>query len=273
MLSSHKASQALRAHHSSSSSSSSHLRCLPRLPHHLGGSSSVSRRQHSQQQQQQQQLQQQTRFIACAAAAGATPDPYRVLGVEPDADTNTVNRAYTQKKYNARGNDALTAQIEAAHSSIMMSALSRRLAGKGVAKGIAYADNEPLFPWRPKRWDATPKVGVACWMRHACRVAVQRVGAAACAGGRQCAGPGLVACSRTAARMHACALSLTRGPALAPRRGTHSPPLPWHQPHHHPICVLCMHHHQVMVIVGVLQLAMTAYGFQAPNMSKVVGSE
>lgn len=143
---------------------------VPRLPQ-PGSSASI------------RQLQQQR--LVCGAAAGA-PDPYKVLGVDPDADTNQVNRAYSQKKYAARGNDALTAQIENAHSQIMMSALTRRMKGKGVDKSVAYADTEPLFPWRPKRWDATPKV---------------------------------------------------------------------------------------MAIVGALQLAMIAYGFQAPNMSKVVGSE
>ncbi len=30
---------------------------------------------------------------------------------------------------------------------------------------------------------------------------------------------------------------------------------------------------KVIAIIGALQLAMMAYGFQAPNMSKVVGSE
>eukprot|EP00879_Flechtneria_rotunda_P007088 GHRR01007440.1.p1 GENE.GHRR01007440.1~~GHRR01007440.1.p1 ORF type:complete len:257 (+),score=71.45 GHRR01007440.1:107-877(+) len=122
--------------------------------------------------------------IVCMAAAGSS-DPYKVLGVAPDADTNAINRAYSQKKYAARGNDALSQQIEAAHSQIMMSALTRRMKGKGVSKSVAYADTEPLFPWRPKRWDATPKV---------------------------------------------------------------------------------------ILIVGALQMAMVAYGFQAPNMSKVIGS-
>jgi hypothetical protein len=128
-------------------------------------------------------LQQQR--VICGAAAGA-PDPYKVLGVDPDADTNTINRAYSVKKYAARGNDPLTAQIEAAHSQLMMSALSRRMKGQGVPKSIAYGDVEPLFPWRPKRWDATPKV---------------------------------------------------------------------------------------IAIVGAIQVALAAYGWQGPNMSKVVGSE
>lgn len=142
----------------------------PRFP--VAGSVQSSRRQ------QQQRL-------VCGAAAG-TPDPFRVLGIDPDADTNQINRAYSQKKFAAKGNDALLAQIEAAHSQLMMSALTRRMKGKGVPKSIAYADTEPLFPWKPKRWDATPKV---------------------------------------------------------------------------------------IMIVGAMQMAMAAYGFQGPNMSKVVGSK
>lgn len=27
-----------------------------------------------------------------------------------------------------------------------------------MAKEIKYADSEQLFPWRPKRWDAQPKM-------------------------------------------------------------------------------------------------------------------
>ncbi|KAF6265062.1 hypothetical protein COO60DRAFT_1697938 [Scenedesmus sp. NREL 46B-D3] len=76
-------------------------------------------------------------------------------------------------------------KIEAAHSALMMSALSARMKGKAVSRSVAYADTEPLFPWRPKRWDATPKV---------------------------------------------------------------------------------------ILIVGAMQMAMAAYGFQAPNMSKVIGA-
>lgn len=40
----------------------------------------------------------------------------------------------------------------------MMGSLSARLKGQGVARDVRFADREPLFPWRPKRWDATPKV-------------------------------------------------------------------------------------------------------------------
>ncbi len=89
-------------------------------------------------------------------------DPYAVLGVPRDADSNAINRAYSQKKYAARGNDAAVQAIEAAHSALMMSALSARMSGKGVSRDVRFADNEPLFPWRPKRWDATPKVRMCC---------------------------------------------------------------------------------------------------------------
>lgn len=51
----------------------------------------------------------------------------QVLGIPRDADSNAINRAYTQKKYAARGNDSLTKKIEAAHSQLMMSALTARL--------------------------------------------------------------------------------------------------------------------------------------------------
>lgn len=51
----------------------------------------------------------------------------QVLGVERDADTNAINRAYTQRKFHARGNEAATQRIEAAHSKLMMEALNARL--------------------------------------------------------------------------------------------------------------------------------------------------
>lgn len=101
-------------------------------------------------------IRQQPRTV-CMAAAGS--DPYKILGIDRDADSNAINRAYAQKKLAARRNNALLAQIEQAHSQLMLSALTARTKGKGVSKDVAYADNEPLFPWKPKRWDATPKVG------------------------------------------------------------------------------------------------------------------
>jgi hypothetical protein len=106
-----------------------------------------------------------------AAAAGAASssssfggeDPYKVLGIPPDADNNAINRAFRVKKFEARGNDAETARLEAAHSALMMAALASRVrAGAGaVPAEVRFADREPLFPWRPKRWDATPKVVLA----------------------------------------------------------------------------------------------------------------
>ncbi|GBF96478.1 glycosyl hydrolase [Raphidocelis subcapitata] len=124
--------------------------------------------------------------VCLAAMSGAAgEDPYKVLGVPPDSDTNAINRAFTVKKFNARGDEPELARIEAAHSQIMMNSLSARLKGVSVANEVRFADQEPLFPWRPKRWDATP---------------------------------------------------------------------------------------QVIAVVGVMQIAVTAFALQAPNMSKVIGS-
>jgi hypothetical protein len=77
-----------------------------------------------------------TRYCRIALAAVAAPlnNAYschcvhaQVLGVEPGSDNNTINRAYRVKRYEARGNDELTAQIEAAHSQLMFSSLNERL--------------------------------------------------------------------------------------------------------------------------------------------------
>jgi hypothetical protein len=77
----------------------------------------------------------------------------KVLGVPPDADSDTINRAYNRKKYDARGNDAAMARLEAAHSAVVMAALSARLAGgpSAVEPSARWADAGELFPWRP-RW-------------------------------------------------------------------------------------------------------------------------
>jgi hypothetical protein len=135
-----------------------------------------------QQNQSQQQIQQQqsrrrglalsTRRAAAATGLGGNggngggneTDPYKVLGIPPDADNNAINRAFRVKKFEARGNDAETARLEAAHSALMMAALAQRVRGAGagaVPAEVRFADREPLFPWRPKRWDATPKVVLA----------------------------------------------------------------------------------------------------------------
>lgn len=145
------------------------------------------REQQQQQPQQQNQNQQnqhhsrrcglalRTRRAAASASAspgfgsggGGETDPYKVLGLPPDADNNAINRAFRIKKFEARGNDAETARLEAAHSALMMAALAQRVRGGGaggagaVPADVRFADREPLFPWRPKRWDATPKVVLA----------------------------------------------------------------------------------------------------------------
>lgn len=137
--------------------------------------------QHSHHQQQQHgrrrglALLQRTRRAAASAAAGSLgggnsgeTDPYKVLGLPPDADNNAINRAFRIKKFEARGNDPETARLEAAHSALMMAALAQRVRGGAAGGGgaavpaeVRFADREPLFPWRPKRWDATPKVVLA----------------------------------------------------------------------------------------------------------------
>jgi len=49
------------------------------------------------------------------------------------------------------GNEAEISRIEAAHSSLMMNALTSRLQGKApVDKEILYADRARYFPWRPR---------------------------------------------------------------------------------------------------------------------------
>jgi hypothetical protein len=50
-----------------------------------------------------------------------------VLGVPRDADSNTINRAYRQKKWDAKADAEALQRIEAAHSSLMMAALQARM--------------------------------------------------------------------------------------------------------------------------------------------------
>ena len=58
-----------------------------------------------------------------------------------------------------RGNESAQAAIEAAHSSLMMNALTSRLSGGApVDKNVLYADRARYFPWRPKIWLAEQKV-------------------------------------------------------------------------------------------------------------------
>lgn len=52
----------------------------------------------------------------------------QVLGIPRDADGNAIQRAYRKKMSEVKGKDEAAAQrIEAAHSQIMMSALTSRL--------------------------------------------------------------------------------------------------------------------------------------------------
>jgi DNA polymerase delta subunit 1 len=75
----------------------------------------------------------------------------QVLGVPPGADSTAVQRAYKKRLSEAKGNDAELQRIEAAHSSLMMSALTSRMQGKGaVDKDVLYADRARYFPWRPR---------------------------------------------------------------------------------------------------------------------------
>lgn len=50
-----------------------------------------------------------------------------MLGVPRDADSNTINRAYRQKKWDAKADAEALQRIEAAHSSLMMAALQARM--------------------------------------------------------------------------------------------------------------------------------------------------
>jgi curved DNA-binding protein CbpA len=51
----------------------------------------------------------------------------QVLGIGPDADNNEINRAYAKKKYEYRHDTANLQKVEQAHSSLMLSAFSRRV--------------------------------------------------------------------------------------------------------------------------------------------------
>lgn len=67
----------------------------------------------------------------------------QILGIDTDADTNAINRAYRQKKYDARNDPEASQRIEAAHSSLMMSALTARMKvsrGPSLARLIIFAD-------------------------------------------------------------------------------------------------------------------------------------
>ncbi|KAG1661315.1 hypothetical protein FOA52_008662 [Chlamydomonas sp. UWO 241] len=97
------------------------------------------------------------RPVACEAASGS--DPYEFLGVPAEANSNEVARAVSKLRWAHRADREMLKKIEAAQSQMFMDSLNARIKdGKGVPREILYADREPLFPWRPKRWDATPKI-------------------------------------------------------------------------------------------------------------------
>lgn len=63
-----------------------------------------------------------------ATVAVALPAVFQVLGVPRNADGNAIQRAYKKKLSEVKGRDEAAQQrIEAAHSQIMMAALTSRL--------------------------------------------------------------------------------------------------------------------------------------------------
>ena len=75
----------------------------------------------------------------------------QVLGIPKNADYNAIQRAYRKKMSEAITDEAEKSRIEAAHSSLMMSALTSRLQGNtSVDKNVLYADRARYFPWRPR---------------------------------------------------------------------------------------------------------------------------
>lgn len=50
-----------------------------------------------------------------------------MLGLEPGADSAEIAKQYRVKRYEHRSNDAMLAKVEAAHGSLMLSALNARM--------------------------------------------------------------------------------------------------------------------------------------------------
>lgn len=67
------------------------------------------------------------------------PLALQVLGVPRNADSTTVQRAYKKKLSEVKGDEAATQRIEAAHTSIMMGALTSRLKVRERARAAAAA--------------------------------------------------------------------------------------------------------------------------------------
>eukprot|EP00798_Chlamydomonas_sp_ICE-L_P008771 gene8771-33638_t len=95
-----------------------------------------------------------SKFSVCRAAAG---DPYMMLGVSPDSSMDDINRNYSRLRYESRLDYSKLRALEGAHDRIIMEAFKKRVKD-GAASDVKDMDSEPLFPWRPKRWDATPQV-------------------------------------------------------------------------------------------------------------------
>jgi hypothetical protein len=87
-------------------------------------------------------------------AGQVTPAPpaarAQVLGLEAEADNNAVNRAYRVKRYEARGNEPLLAEIEAAHSQLMFSSLSARLKVSAATRAHRWCSPALLQPGRDR---------------------------------------------------------------------------------------------------------------------------
>ena len=85
-----------------------------------------------------------------AADAGDAFDPYKTLGVKPDADAVAVKRAYNSKQLLYKGESDKLATVERAYEQILQAGLSARLAGKGPADAsIRFADRVRGSKWMP----------------------------------------------------------------------------------------------------------------------------
>ena len=77
------------------------------------------------------------------------PRPPQVLGVPRNADSISIQRAYRKKVAELKGrDDAAVQRIEAAHSAIMMSALTSRLKVPAVAAPAPAAGCARAVPLR-----------------------------------------------------------------------------------------------------------------------------
>ena len=86
-----------------------------------------------------------------AADAGDAFDPYKTLGVKPDADAVAVKRAYNSKQLLYKGESDKLATVERAYEQILQAGLSARLAGKGPADAsIRFADRVRGSKWMPR---------------------------------------------------------------------------------------------------------------------------